>query len=600
MRVQDVSLDLKSEDGRTVGKLRIVAPPHDGQIPLLEILTPDEARQWHEQPIQLLEGTSYDYEMRSLLPHVRMRQGVIRKGRLSEDLVERGRVEPGLNTGVLTFVLEDYFGKQKATASVEVRSSKLGYRQDYRSMLNDIADKSINLLLEIKSPSANWLKPGMSDDVPSIVQRFFFIRHLINSTEFRGAIGQIISNPHEATVTTSVERPVGRGLKIAGNLTRWLSAGQPRQPLPPSHRLHDVLRSIPYSLPSLQRTPTRCNDENRFVKSLLEAFVEYLSALEIAMVNANTNAFATLAAECKDLRDQLTSIIYTPFFRDVTGKLPRIPLQSTVLQRRAGYREMLRVWIQFNVVAELNWDGASDLFLAGKRDVASLYEYWVFFQILEVFKRKCTMAPESSDVLLQPTAVGGTLKLKSGRSLSLEGRWAREDVHLRMKFSYNRVFSRKPEPAEDLERSFPNSGSWTKTMRPDYTITMWPEELKEQEAEVSGRIIHLHFDAKYRIDNLIALFGQDDEDEYEESRQGVTVKRQDLLKMHAYRDAIRRSGSAFVLYPGSENQRWRAFTDLLPGLGALALVPGRTEGVDALSAFLEEAAEVVASKFAPS
>ena len=44
-----------------------------------------------------------------------------------------------------------------------------------------------------------------------------------------------------------------------------------------------------------------------------------------------------------------------------------------------------------------------------------------------------------------------------------------------------------------------------------------------------------------------------------EQRAG-NYKRADLLKMHAYRDAIRRSAGAYVLYPGSEKEhspfRW--------------------------------------------
>jgi predicted component of viral defense system (DUF524 family) len=50
-----------------------------------------------------------------------------------------------------------------------------------------------------------------------------------------------------------------------------------------------------------------------------------------------------------------------------------------VLQRKAGYREVLRWWLRFRTTAELSWEGGEELFYAGQRDVASVYEYWVFF-----------------------------------------------------------------------------------------------------------------------------------------------------------------------------------------------------------------------------
>ncbi len=47
-----------------------------------------------------------------------------------------------------------------------------------------------------------------------------------------------------------------------------------------------------------------------------------------------------------------------------------------VLQRKAGYREVFRWWLRFRTAAELSWEGGEELFHAGQRDVADLYEYW--------------------------------------------------------------------------------------------------------------------------------------------------------------------------------------------------------------------------------
>jgi hypothetical protein len=44
-------------------------------------------------------------------------------------------------------------------AAVEVRSRKLSYRDDYRQMLEDITDRCIDLLIELRAPTAMRAAP---------------------------------------------------------------------------------------------------------------------------------------------------------------------------------------------------------------------------------------------------------------------------------------------------------------------------------------------------------------------------------------------------------------------------------------------------------
>lgn len=79
----------------------------------------------------------------------------------------------------------------------------------------------------------------------------------------------------------------------------------------------------------------------------------------------------------------------------------------------------------------------------------------------------------------------------------------------------------------------------------------------------------------------------------EEERKGI-YKNVDLFKMHAYKDAIRRTAGAYILYPGenTEPDIRKGFHEILPGLGAFALNPANEENdLKGLSAFLQEVAE---------
>jgi predicted component of viral defense system (DUF524 family) len=137
-------------------------------------------------------------------------------------------------------------------------------------------------------------------------------------------------------------------------------------------------------------------------------------------------------------------------------------------------------------------------------------------------------------------------------------------------------------------------------MRPDFTISLWPSNVSESAAEADGSIFYVHFDAKYRIEAIRELFGDegagadvevtdvnvgDDPDKAVEGR----YLRADLLKMHAYNDAIRQSAGAFVIYPGSESASWTGFHELLPGLGAFVLRPG--VGSEELGTFVDHLVE---------
>jgi len=175
------------------------------------------------------------------------------------------------------------------------------------------------------------------------------------------------------------------------------------------------------------------------------------------------------------------------------------------------------------------------------------------------------------------------LKLKSGKHLPIEGVYEAGVRKFKIQFSYNRTFSGSQQ--------YPAKGSWTRHMRPDYTLSMWPEEFSQEDAETQELIVHIHFDAKYKVEDIGDIMGTEDESldtEKQEQRSG-TYKRADLLKMHAYKDAIRRTGGAYVLYPGTEKKKMKGFHEIIPGLGAFAVRPSQTDdGTAELKSFVEE------------
>ena len=135
-------------------------------------------------------------------------------------------------------------------------------------------------------------------------------------------------------------------------------------------------------------------------------------------------------------------------------------------------------------------------------------------------------------------------------------------------------------------------------MRPDCSLRLRPDRTPGEAIDD----VWVHFDAKYRVDRLTEIFGQAenaDESGSETTQTSSYAKRDDLLKMHAYRDAIHRSAGAYVLYPGDSDEQCKKFHELLPGLGAFGLRPasdGESIGTESLTAFLNDVISHVASQ----
>src|SRR5690606_28067659 len=96
--------------------------------------------------------------------------------------------------------------------------------------------------------------------------------------------------------------------------------------------------------------------------------------------------------------------------------------------------------------------------------------------------------------LIEPTKDGLNVMIKQGKHTAICGDFDAGSRKLRVNFSYNRSFKGGTKYTDE------RAGSYTTTLRPDYTLSIWPAFLKnEVEAEKEELIVHIHFDAKYKV-----------------------------------------------------------------------------------------------------
>jgi predicted component of viral defense system (DUF524 family) len=256
------------------------------------------------------------------------------------------------------------------------------------------------------------------------------------------------------------------------------------------------------------------------------------------------NIHAQMRTDCRVMASILEASARSPFLSEV-GVLTAFASPTHALSKGDGYKDILDLWVQLGAHQALPGNvGEVERFIQGK-DIALLYEYWVFIKVLEAVC-EATGAPSravtvSRSDLGEGLARGVVVSLPVGVSVA-----------------FNPSYTRSARSA------------YSTPLRPDVVVTL------------NGA--RYAFDAKYRLQWLTSLEdSQDDE---------ATFVRADLYKMHTYRDAITDLKAAFVVYPGSEFVFYERGGDrrqspegiaVFDGVGA---IPARPEGAES-SALLD-------------
>lgn len=550
-------------------------------------ISDEEVLRHGEAKIQLKEGCTYEYQFSDdevCFKEESKKNTIISHSKFGK---HKGSINPNIYVG--THSLE--INSSSILLPIEVRSVKSEYRSDYRYMLENITERCTDLIMQIDSPITQHFETDFNKNPETLYQRFSFIKSLINSLEFEEAVQKIVSNPTTKWEDEHEEKDIRRIRRFNQKNLKQLVTKSNRMELSNDHYLNKSfgLSSIPTKIDSTRKIESLDTAENRFIKHALEEFLFFCENCDLKFEKYSTAKF-----ESSTLVTKISTLLNQSFFKQIS-RPTSLKLNSPVLQRKSGYREVLNAWLKFDLAAKLIWHGGDNVYDAGKKDIATLYEYWLFFKLLDLFKEVFEIEPKSIEELIQYDKGQLSLNLKQGTAIAMQGVYKSPSRNLNIQFSYNRSFGGG--------KTFPNSGSYTTTLRPDYTLSIWPEEITDaRDAEKTELITHIHFDAKYKVKNFYELISKSKDEELseeenielikeetEEIKKG-TFKNQDLLKMHAYKDAIRRTGGAYVLYPGEgEDEPFRGFHELIPGLGAFVIKPNKDEkDKDHLKTFIQK------------
>lgn len=312
----------------------------------------------------------------------------------------------------------------------------------------------------------------------------------------------------------------------------------------------------PLRVPVLRRTFTFDTFENRFLRFAITAFARRAMAIADVASRLGVRSEA-IVVEARALVVRCNTMLHHSFFDEV-GQLTSLQSTSQVLVREDSYNTVFRAYLEYLRAADIRWDGLRNL--QENRDVAHLYEMWVFLEVVRCLGRLLPNLPKPGRTSVEPV-----ISLdRAGLVVSLMGGVASRVTYQSPSGWSIGVFN---------NRIFTPMASTSQVAR-SYSVPLRPDISIEVTRGTKRRLLLL--DAKYRI----SRYGTDLEStrtDDEQNADRTTFQRADIYKMHTYRDALTGAFAALAVFPGNGVQEKlfpeRTFYDG-GGVGAIPLMPG--------------------------
>ena len=412
---------------------------------------------------------------------------------------------------------------------VELFTAKLG-DSDFEALLADLTELATSLPFSAGVPGSRPWDSGTAPRKEVLYHVFAYLRYILSElapveSRLIPALELVQRTPHRRLQIERREVPIEGLARVDSRtfLDLVTRAGTPA----PSVSLSAsgaALASrlgghLPKSVSERRVQATIDTPENRFVKAFIGQTCDVIGRTRAA-VDGGGNAFEkNLLEDCDRMDAALTPIVRHAMWQEV-GTMARIPLASTVLQKRRGYRHVLRHFARVRLAPRIPLGRREMRDLLELKDIATLYEIWTFFRLADLLR----------------TLIGPPI-----RSTALT-----ESNQFRVSLGWNRTFEWNSGIRLAYNQTFaPPKASYSVRVRPDIALQL---------PDGPNRGLHL-MDAKFSVRRLsdAGLDAKDGEGLWAEAeeRKG-TFTRGNLYKMHTYRDVIPEARSVWILYPGSE------------------------------------------------
>lgn len=461
---------------------------------------------------------------------------------------------PKTYNGFLSFgsyVGKSYFDIYKGNKAIfkipfEVRSRKIDYASEYASMIGDLSKYSQSLIYESSSPLSQFFE---LDDISDKIsyEEFMLLEYLFKDENLPSTIEYLSRNLYSALDTTHEEVPTSFASNI--NPNDLIDVFSNSDNLTKTDDVDSIWHKQTKGHIPLKINETKYIDnidvpENRFYKNFLESIENLINEL------LKKAPEGYIRDKLSTYKETISAYLSQRYFKDI-GMMDYVPLNSQLLQKKEGYRDILQYYLMFEFGFKLKWEELSNEFKGNEKKLFELYEYWCYFELLDIIKDLCNSTIDFNDIFSLSTDKM-TISLKEG--ISKKFKISANGKDFAIDLLYNKTFNKN---------RYSDYKSYSVDLRPDYSLIIH---------DFDERYI-FHFDAKYKL-NI------NDE----------SFKNQDIVKMHAYKDAILDTVGAYVLYPGEKDKiYYEKMGEKLESVGAFALSPkDKFENRKKISEFIYE------------
>ncbi len=456
-----------------------------------------------------------------------------------------------------------FFGKTYDVKSKKFLTNLSGIDQ-FQTILNDIQELSKNIIFTYSSPSFVLRQVDYKDTDPTLMLMFNYFKRIVldwgKTDNLESSLYRITNNPNFKYDTKYEVDRIEKIKKFDSKTLRALVSNQRHYvkldatetkltDLPITKFISQNTSDNYFPIKTLMKKKFLSYDtsENRFVKF----FIRYIEGIAYRL-----NSIKGLPKNVVEEKEQILSFCRTtlnqPFFKAI-GEMCMIPIHSTVLQSRPGYKDLLGHYTRSRFgIKHIFEDFEQEAMSIDLKRISDLYEYWVFYKIAIAFLGEDIII-EQQNVVLKNGEVSYGVCFK--------------DDNIAVYYNHTESRSRK--------------SAYSVGLRPDTAVIIKKED----------KTIKFVFDAKYKV-------------QYKEDEEGMArhVKAEDIYKMHTYLDAIENCVFAIAIYPGTEFyfyernlvhdiRRDVESIELFEGVGALPLVPKDKELDVQFNMFIEKLKE---------
>ena len=458
-------------------------------------------------------------------------------------------------------------GIRSEAIPLEVRSKKIKYYEQYPQMIGELAEIASGLVYESNSP----LYQNQEFDFKrknTLYEEFMFLEYLFRPENLPFAYEYISRNFYSSLISYVEDVPATFASKIGSSeITDIIS--RPEHLYHPDEPPEDWPESMEGYVPNVVSQyfyqESIDTPENRLLKYFLESLDKVINNLLESIGNVDGYIKDQLLGYQKLVQDYLSD----RWTADV-GRLEYVPLNSQVLQKKEGYRDIFKYFLNFDLAFRLEWREIEDQIRGFERKLSELYEYWCFFKLIKVLNKLSNEKISYTDIY-ELNENNWSIKVKRGQKSVKRFKIQIDETELYLKLMFNRIFTNKT-----IYKSY------SLPFRPDYTLLI----------EIDSNSYFVHFDAKYRSEGQVLSFYEkigseklkqdighlvnevEKRDSEEENKRNF--KYGDVYKMHTYKDAILKTEGAYILYPGDNQKIFEVReNEPIPSVGAFPLTPGK-------------------------